>query len=82
MIKTYMDGLADQTSRAPLEALGRSDASKSRYAGDPASKLVRRNGAAFNRKAARRTSSSGAYVTGPRPVDGGRRAGGDGVASL
>ena len=58
MIKTPADELADQTSGAPLEALGRSDANESRYAGGPAGKLVHRNGAAFGGRATG-TSSSG-----------------------
>ena len=80
MIKTPADALADQASGAPLEALGHSDANESRYAGGPAGKLVRRNGDAFGGRAAGRSSSIGAYATGPRPVDGRGRAGGDRVA--
>ena len=81
MIKTPADELADQASGAPLEALGRSVANESRYAGGPVDKLVRRNSAAFGERAAGRSSSGGTHATGPRTVDGGGRAGGDRFAS-
>ena len=78
---TFADELADQASGAPLEALGRSDADEGRYAGGPAVELVGRSGAAFGGRAAGRSGSGGSYATGPRPVDGGGRVGGDSVAS-